>query len=128
MKIQIISIPNIKLSEIDSEDSVLGFLKIDEIHFYNYISELVIRSNINTELNALKNLFSIKTNVLSNTIEEIVSLGVENLNENYLEDNYELYLKESKRENTMDEYGMLLEIIKTLSSTTSKKKYILKWE
>ena len=128
MKIQIISIPNIKLSEIDSEDSVLRFLKIDEIHFYNYISELVIRSNINTELNALKNLFSIKTNVLSNTIEEIVSLGVENLNENYLEDNYELYLKESKRENTMDEYGMLLEIIKTLSSTTSKKKYILKWE
>lgn len=112
------------------EDKLFGeFVNRDEINLESVILDR--EDNIYNQIKFLfnsENVKSIPTNSdeiillnLSKKIKEIIST-------NELESNYENWIKKSERNNSMDEYGQLLEIVRYVNRNKDKKHLILRVE
>jgi hypothetical protein len=128
MFIYFVSLEVNNYSEIENESKLFDyFSKIDDLDSISgffcqfYIGKI---DNIK-DLDILENFLQIKFEKLGDKIKRIRINNPEFLKYEYLDENYLEWIKQSNRENTMDEFGSLLEIQKILNSDNFKVKYLI---
>jgi hypothetical protein len=120
-----------KKSDLIIEDELLDKYMIEDSNGFYGIESIIIDRNENIE-RLIEFIFQSKTELSGIQIAENISiydlnyLNGKNIGLNQLENEYPEWIKRSDRNNTMDEYGSLLELISFLERNLNKKELILR--
>ena len=128
-----IATDNYNKSDLINEDELLDkYMIADENGYYNLESIILDRKeNIG---NLLEFLFQKRTELTAIELSENISIYDlssfigKNIDLNQLEIDYQKWIEESSRNNTMDEYGALVGLISFLERSLNKKQLILRVE
>ena len=122
MRIQVISM-KVDQNHLGNEKYILDCIN-SNMDLNDQIIEIEITSK--NEILLLANYFGIELLAKSESIFIIKKCDNRKIQEKWLKKNYDNWIHISNRANTMDEYGVLLELIKIMKTGVNPKYWIIK--